>query len=125
MSIGSITPTRPMWFSVYLLAIACPIAAQALPDQVRSQVESARLGTGYAQMINLSSTPDLSAASYKIGGGGSSPTLDVLRLPYQARWLAVSPDADLYWQVAGGYLKLKQGFPLDGSPVGSGNIESK
>jgi hypothetical protein len=47
------------------------------------------------------------------------------RLPYQARWLALSPNADLYWKVAGGYLRLKQGFPLDVSPVGSGNIESK
>jgi hypothetical protein len=76
-------------------------------------------------MINLSATPDLSAASYKIDGDGANPTLDVLRLPYQQRWLALSPEADLYWKVAGGYLKYKQSFPVETSLNSGGSVGSK
>lgn len=117
--------TRRVWSSVLLLALSRPIAAQTLPDQIRPQVESARLGSGYAQMINLSATPDLSAASYKIDGDGVNPTLDVLRLPYQQRWFALSPKADLYWKVAGGYLKYKQSFPVETSLNSGGSVGSK
>jgi hypothetical protein len=125
MFIAGLTTTRRAWFGAFLLVVACPLAAQTLPEQIRPVVESARLGTGYAQLINLSATPDVSAASYRIDTDGSSPTLDVLRLPYQARWLALSPDADLYWKVAGGYLKFKDDFPFDPSPSVSGSIGSK
>lgn len=62
-------------------ALAGAVHAQAIPDQMRAQVASARLGAGYAQMINLSATPDLGAASYRIDGRGPSAALDVLRLP--------------------------------------------
>jgi hypothetical protein len=40
------------------------VAAQMLPDSIRSQVEGARLGAGYAQIINFSAAPDLRAANY-------------------------------------------------------------
>jgi len=48
-------------------ALAGPLAAQAPPDSIRSRIEGARLGTGYAQILNLAATPDLSAASYRSG----------------------------------------------------------
>lgn len=100
-------------------------AAQTPPDQIRSQVEGARLGAGYAQIINLSATPDLSAASYTIGNEEPKLKLDVVHLPYQARWTALSQDTDLYWKVAGGYLQLKQDLPLISSSAGVGSVGSK
>ena len=98
-------------------ACAALAQAQSVPDTVRAQVASARLGAGYAQMINLSSTPDLSAASYRIDAIDPSATLDVIRLPYQARWLPLSAGTDLYWKVEGGWLQYKQDFPWS-SPSG-------
>lgn len=86
-------------------ALGGAVHAQTAPDQVRAQVASARLGTGYAQMINLSATPDLSAASYRIDSINPSADLDVLRLPYQAKWLPLSDAADHYWNVEAGWLQ--------------------
>jgi hypothetical protein len=106
-------------------ALAGALHAQTVPDQVRAQVASARLGAGYAQMINLSATPDLSAASYRIDGADPSADLDVLRLPYQAKWLPLSDDADLYWKAEAGWLQLKQDFPWNPTPGAAGTFGSK
>ena len=106
-------------------ALAGAVHAQTVPDQVRAQVASARLGAGYAQMINLSATPDLSAASYRIDGIDPSADLDVLRLPYQAKWLPLSDDADLYWKVEAGWLQFKQDFPWNPAPDAAGTFGSK
>jgi hypothetical protein len=106
--------------ALLLGAVAAPAAAQS--DAIRPVVESARLGSGYAQIVTLASTPDISAASYDLDSG---PTLDVFRLPYQARWLSLSPDADLYWRIAGGYLQLKQDLPVDLGSQGQGSVNSK
>ena len=101
------------------------VHAQAIPDQVRAQVASARLGAGYAQMINLSATPDLSAASYRIDDLDPSADLDVLRLPYQAKWLALSDTTDLYWKVEAGWLQFGQDFPWNPAPGVTGTFGSK
>jgi hypothetical protein len=109
-----------------LVLLAAPLAAQEPPsDQVRAQIASARLGAGYAQMINLSATPDLSAASYRIHSIDPSAKLDVLRLPYEAKWFALSPDADLDWRVAAGWLQFKQEFPYATPSATDGNIGSR
>jgi hypothetical protein len=108
---------------VALLLMAAAVDAQTLPD-VRSLVNGARLGTGYAQIIGLAATPDISAASYEIDSTANKPTLDVFRLPYQSRWLALSNDTDLYWRVAGGYLRLKDDFSVNLPPAESGTIGS-
>jgi hypothetical protein len=113
-------------FALTLVAFSATIAAaQAPPDSIRSQVEGARLGAGYAQIINLSAAPDLSAASYTIGNEQPKLKLDVIRLPYQARWVAMSPDTDLYWKLAGGYLQLKQDLPLISSSPEFGGVDSR
>ena len=107
------------------VALAGAVHAQTVSDQVRAQVASARLGAGYAQMINLSATPDLSAASYRIDAIDPSASLDVLRLPYQAKWLPVSDSADLYWNVEGGWLQFGQDFLWNPSPDVGGTFGSK
>jgi len=90
-----------------------------IPDRRR------RLGTGYAQILNLAATPDLSAASYRVGTEGPTLKLDVLRLPYQAKWIELSADTDLYWKLSGGYLQMKQDLPLSASAPKLGSIASK
>lgn len=106
-------------------ALAGALHAQTVPDQVRDQVASARLGAGYAQMINLSATPDLSAASYRIDGLDPGADLDVLRLPYQAKWLLLSDEADLYWKVEAGGLRFRQDFHWNPTPDAAGTFGSK
>jgi hypothetical protein len=99
--------------------------SQPLPD-IRAQVSSARLGAGYAQMIGLAATPEIAAAGYKIDSSGTTkPTLDVFRLPYQARLATLAEGVDLYWKVAGGYLRFKDDFPVTIAPSSPGNIASK
>lgn len=106
-------------------ALAGAVHAQATSDQVRAQVASARLGAGYAQMINLSSAPDFSAATYRIRDLDPSADLDVLRLPYEAKWLALSDTADLYWNVEAGWLRLGQDFAFDPAPGTAGTFGSR
>jgi len=106
-------------------ALAGAVHAQTVPDPVRAQVASARLGAGYAQMINLSATPDLSAASYRIDAIDPSADLDVLRLPYQAKWLPLSDEADLYWKVEAGWLQFGQDFAWNPTPDAAGTFGSK
>jgi uncharacterized protein YegP (UPF0339 family) len=105
--------------------MASAVHAQPVSDQVRAQVASARLGSGYAQMINLSATPDLSAASYRLDGTDPDADLDVLRLPYQAKWLPLSTDADLYWNLKAGWLQFAQDFPVNPATDAAGTIGSK
>lgn len=104
------------------LAIAIPAFAQSVSDTIAS----ARFGSGYAQMLNLAATPDIGAAHYEIHEGEPEVSADIVRVPYQARWLALTPDADLHWKVAGGYLQLKSDFPLSSMPPNiDGSISSK
>lgn len=112
---------------VALRALACALLAgaaacafaQTPPVDFRSQLASARLGTGYAQMINMSATDDLSAASYRIDGLDPKADIDLIHVPYQAKWLTLSPEADLDWRVGAGWLQFKQDFPIDvGSQTG-------
>jgi len=111
--------------SAVLLLAAASGNAQTVPVDVRALVNGARLGAGYAQIIGLAATPDIAAASYEIDSSAKKPTLDVFRLPYQSRWLALSQETDLYWRVAGGYLRLKEDFAISLAPGDSGTIGSK
>ncbi len=100
-------------------------SAQVPPVDVRAFVTGARLGAGYAQIIGLAATPDIAAASYEIDSETTKPKLDVFRLPYQAQWTALTPDTDLYWRVAGGYLRFKDDFSINPPSGETGSIGSK
>lgn len=99
-------------------AVAADGSAQTLSDPIWSRIEGARLGTGYAQIINLSASPDLGAANYTVRGAESDLSLDVFRVPYQAHWFALSPGSDVYWRLSAGYLRMKQFLPT--SDAGGG-----
>ena len=101
------------------MMFAMPAAAQSLRDTVAG----ARLGPGYAQILNIAATPDISAAHYDVQNSGFS--VDVLRIPYESRWLTLSKDADLYWRIAGGYLTAQDDFAVNVPSAGAGSISSK
>ena len=73
-----------------LAGVALPVAAQST-DALRATVAGTRLGAGYAQMINLSAMPDLSAASYRIDSSEPEAKLDVLHLPLRSPLARPSP----------------------------------
>ena len=103
------------------IALAVPAAAQS----IRSTIANARLGPGYAQLLNLAATPDISAAHYELTGGDTRPSIDVLRVPFESRWRALSNDSDLYWRIAAGHLQVHDDFQVDVPPGGAGGISSK
>ncbi|AMO23717.1 autotransporter outer membrane beta-barrel domain-containing protein [Ramlibacter tataouinensis] len=112
---------RSTCLGILSIAFAVPAAAQS----VRSTIANARLGPGYAQLLNLAATPDISEAHYELTGGDTRPTIDVLRVPFESRWRALSGDSDLYWRIAAGYLEVKDDFPVDAPPGDAGGISSK
>jgi hypothetical protein len=115
----------PNALACVLLAAAGTGFGQTPPPDIASLVSGARLGSGYAQMIGLAATPDISAASYEIQSSNPKPKLDVFRAPYQAKWLALSPNADLYWKAAGGYMRYKDDFPTTSAAGESGTVGSR
>lgn len=92
---------------------------------VGTLIGSARLGAGYTQMIGLATAPDIAAAHYDIEASGSSPGIDVFRLPYQARWLTLGPGSDLYWTVAAGYFRFRDDLPFAPTPSATGVVTSR
>jgi len=114
-------PTFRQWFGIvvagFVLASGSAIA-QSRAD-IRAQLDGAALGVGYAQIIGLAATPEIATASYTINSHGIKQKVDVFRLPYQAKWLALTPDSDLYWRIAGGYLSMKDSLPATIPPGGS------
>lgn len=103
------------------VALALPATAQTLRDAV----SGARLAPGYALILNAAAAPDLSAAHYDVGDSGSGLSIDVLRAPYQRRWLALGEDADLYWKVVGGYLTMDTALPVNSATLGPGRVDTR
>jgi hypothetical protein len=101
------------------------LPAPAPAQSFRDLVASARLGSGYAQMLNLAATPDISAAHFNIQDGESRPSLDVVRVPYEPRWFDLSKASGLYWKMSGGYLRLDDEFLVNIPSIGAGSISSQ
>jgi len=108
------------------LSVACLafVAAGAAAQTVRDRIAGSGLGAGYAQMLDVASTQDLSAARYDVEGDDSPLAIDIWRIPYESRPVALSPESDLHWRVAAGYATLKSELPLSLPPLGEGRIDS-
>jgi len=100
------------------------IATPAVAQSTRDIVAGANLGPGYAQILNLSATPDISAAHYRITGQDTQPTIGVARFPFEYRLHSLPWNSDLYGKVAGGYLAMKDKFPVSVPTFGDGKIDS-
>jgi hypothetical protein len=111
-------------FVICAFAAAWVAPAAAQQQQVRDAVVGARLGAGYAGLLNLAATPDISAASYHVTNPLLATDIDIFRLPYEDRLATVSSNTELYWKVAGSYLTSKQDFATI-PPFAPGSIDSK
>ena len=110
-------------YSGLLLALFTLGAAHADPD-IRDTIAGSHLGVGYAQLINLAATPDISASHYRVDGTGVGFKIDVARLPYETSAVALSPDITLAGTFAAGYLRLNQDLPLLPAAGDAGNANS-
>lgn len=93
-------------------------------QSVSQVIASNHISAGYAQLLNLAATPDISSAYYKVSDDGA-PTLNILRIPYESKWFSLSNSSDLYWRVSAGYLTYKAGLPIDLDATRSGDIAYK
>lgn len=98
---------------------------QTLTGEIREQVRGARLGSGYAQLINLSASPELSAANYTVSGSGPDASLDVYRIPYQSHWFTAGTGTDIFWRASAGYLQMKQYLPVQVEGTAGSAIDGK
>jgi len=106
-----------------LLCLLAPTAVAA--QSVRDVVAASRLGAGYAQLINLGATSDISSSNLDVSDGDSRSSIDILRLPYSAAFWSLTPDTDLYWRVSGNYLRMKDSTDTSLLGNGPGSITSR
>lgn len=90
--------------------------AQSLQDTIAG----ARLGAGYAQLLNVTATPDVSAARYDVQDTAGSE-IDVLRLPWESEPRMLTPRTGLSLRVAAARLSMHDDFSVGTS----GGISSK
>ena len=105
-----------------LVAWLIPLTATA--QSVRDAIAGAGLGSGYAQMLNLASTPDLSSAQYKVSDDDPDTTIGLTRIPYESKWVALTPTTDLYWRIAGSHFQMKDTLTVQVFEVG-GTVDSR
>lgn len=108
------------------LCLLTPVTllAQSASDSIGDLARSATVGAAYAQMLNLSANDDFSAARYTVDAGLGDARINLFRAPSSLR--PIRTDSNLWWRVAGGYLRMENDFPLTDNPSGlSGEIDSK
>jgi hypothetical protein len=107
-------PRKLLLGAMLAVVLTARAVAQVPPTvDLPSLIGGARLGAGYAQMIGTAAVPGISSANYRIDSEGGSPTLDVMRVPYEQRWRPISDNTDLYLTAAGGYMRFKDHFSMD------------
>jgi hypothetical protein len=102
--------------------------AQSTTQELAQELAAMHISAGYAQLLNLAATPDITSAYYRISGdesGDSGQTLNLLRIPWQSKLLALSESSDLYWRASGGYLSYKTNLPVVVDPYGTGSMGYK
>jgi hypothetical protein len=112
---------RNCWLVLLCLSNPIPASAQSVGDALAGS----RIGAGYAQILSLATTPDISTATYDVQGETVPLAIQVTRAVHEERWSALSERADLYWRVGGGYSRLKADFPVNVPGAGAGSIVSR
>jgi hypothetical protein len=112
--------TRRVSLGVLLLAATLPAAGQSID----SAISGANLGPGYAQLLNLTSAPDISTAHYKVRTEPDDLYIQVGRLTHEERWRALSENVDLFWRGGGGYSRMRAKFPTGTPSTGAGLVDS-
>lgn len=119
----NIAPVRVAQLLIVISAVIC--APSAVAQSIRDVIGSARLGSGYAQILNLTATPDISSSHLDISGGPAPQSLTVTRVPYEGNLLTLSDRNSIGWRVSGGYLRDKGEFSIPGPNGAPGSIASK
>ncbi|CAB3788376.1 hypothetical protein LMG28688_02676 [Paraburkholderia caffeinitolerans] len=119
----SVVPVRVGRCLVVLFTLTC--AASAAAQSVRDIIGAARLGSGYAQMLNLVATPDISSAHLDVSDGDTPQSLNVTRVPYEGNLVTFSDRNSLGWRVSGGYFRDKGELTGDALNGAAGSITSK
>lgn len=113
------TPSiRLLWPGLILTATALPAVGQSIDDALAS----GQLGPGYAQLLNLTSSPDVSTAHYNVDTSPEKLAIQVGRIGHEQRWRTLSETTELHWRGAGGYTSMRTGFPT--TVAGPGEISS-
>lgn len=99
--------TRRVSLGVFLMAATLPAAGQSID----SAISGAHLGPGYAQLLNLTSAPDISTARYRVRTDPDDMYIQVARLRHEERWRALSDNVDLFWHGGGGYSRMRLHLP--------------
>lgn len=104
------------------LGTTAALALGALPLSAPAQTPGAaeigqRLGPSYAQLVNLSASPDLTTARYHVR---SDPgvRLDVTRLPVAGKTYDWNERTLLETRLVAGYLRLASEIPVNGASPG-------
>jgi hypothetical protein len=96
-----------------------------MAESSRDIIGAAGLGSGYAHILNLAATPDISSSNLNISEGAVSNSLAVTRIPYEGNLLTFSDRNSVGWRVSGGYFREKDELPIDAPDGAPGSIASK
>lgn len=108
---------------VVLLAVTSSPAGVA--QSSRDIIGAARLGSGYAHILNLTATPDISSSHLDILDDAVPQSLTVTRIPYEGSLLTLSDQSSVGWRVSAGYFRQKGEFVSDAQNGAVGSITSK
>lgn len=108
-----------------LVAMASMLATATAHAQTADDiVRSADLGSGYARMLNLLATPDLTAARYKVRGDPPS-SIRVMRMGLHKRLATLTPEIGLDGRMAAGYFRHRAVLPLEIDPMTTGTASTR
>lgn len=117
-----IAPLRVAQFLVALFVVTGP--ASAIAQSTRDIIGAAHLGSGYAQMLNLIASPDISSAQLSTSDDGNSQSLTITRLPYEDTLLTLSDQNAIGWRISGGYYRETENIMLGSPDSAAGNVDS-
>lgn len=110
------------WLFTFLVVFNSPFA---IAQSTRDVISAARLGSVYSQILNLTATPDISAAHLDVSDDGPPQALAITRLPYEGSLLALSDRDTINWRISGGYFHEKDSLAISGPGANPGSITSK
>ncbi len=90
------------------------VKAQSVPGATLGPL----LGPGYAQMVNLSSSPDFTTARYHVHSPVTNTRIDVTRLPLSSRVHEWTETIAIETRLTAGYLRSAMELPTSATPGG-------
>jgi hypothetical protein len=125
-STGSFRSVARVLSARFLVAcLAVTSSASLMAQSSRDIIGAARLGSGYAHILNLTATPDISSSHLDISDDAVPHSLTITRIPYEGSLVTFSDRNSVGWRVSGGYFREKDEFAVDAPNGAAGSIASK